>query len=295
MRIVTAVGATPNRVQVIYEFLARGPEAGIDRDRLAALIAPASLARKENAGEDNAFSDCIGAGTELGLFRREEDRILISGERTPNIAPAEEFVVRVRRALLSPDVSTLTPEGSFAGSVAWMLCQDPHVGLGAKDAQGPIAMFREQVGQDGPDYDLGSTATYQQAVYWARYLGFVSKLKVKENTLVIPDPTQAILAQLDAVLPRAVEKPMVTFLADLAKVCPVLEGALGRTEVESRLPPRLQRESRVVSRSTALALSRLRKRGILAFSKLDDGQIVSCEGLQDDGRVTHVRRTEVLP
>ena len=69
MKAITLVGATPNRIVILYDVLAEAGPEGIDRDRLSALIGPSNLARSAGAGEDNAFTDCLNAGEELGVFQ----------------------------------------------------------------------------------------------------------------------------------------------------------------------------------------------------------------------------------
>jgi hypothetical protein len=291
MKVVTAVGATPNRMRILYEFLAHSGEKGAERSKLAALLAPTSLAGKEDAGEDNAFADCLSAGDELRIFRREDDRILlVQAPQRPELE--EAFREQVERGLLPTGRSEGEVDGAFAGAVSWMLCQDPSQGLRWSGSPGAITVLRTQIGEDGPNYDLTNDSRFQQAAYWARFLGFVSRLKLKGEDIVVPDPTRAIERLLDAALPRGVEKPVAAFMVDLARLCPVLEGGRARIEFEERLPPGMRREDRVLSASTALALLRLKNRGSLAFRRLDDGQVFQAEGLGDDGRVTHVRRVE---
>lgn len=69
MKAITSVGATPNRIEILYEVLADAEPEGLDRETLSAFIGPSNLARSADAGEDNAFADCLSAGEELGLFQ----------------------------------------------------------------------------------------------------------------------------------------------------------------------------------------------------------------------------------
>ena len=152
-------------------------------------------------------------------------------------------------------------------------------------------MLRLQQFRPGVTADFGMTndSRYQQAVYWARALGFVSRSNLGEE-VVIPDPTCAIERRLDALLPGDTEKLLSAFLAELADRCPVFEGGIVRTEVEAMFRPELHRDAGSVSPSTALALHRLKMRGLIDLRRLDDGRVLFVEGLLDDGRVSHIRR-----
>lgn len=286
MRAITLVGATPNRLAALYRHLAEEGDEGQDRSRLAALIGPSSLARNEDAGEDNAFADCLAVGSDLGIFRVEPNSVRLA---LPKASMAGSFEDELARRLVDGVTSATAPEGAVAGAIAWMLLQDPQVPL-KWSGSGAVMVLKQQV-RPGVTADFGMTndSRFQQAVYWARALGFVTRSSVGEE-VVIPDPTRAIERRLDAVLPKGSEKLLSTFLAELADRCPVFEGGAVRTEVEGLMRSELQRDVGAVSKSTALALHRLRLRGLIDVRRLDDGRILFVEGLLDDGRVSHIKR-----
>ncbi|MBF9235117.1 protein DpdG [Microvirga alba] len=281
------VGATPNRLSALYCHLAEEGEEGQERTRLTSLVGPTSLARSEEAGEDNAFTDCLAVGSDLGLFVVDGDIIRLMSP--PMGDKGDAFRAELAARLVDHVASATTPEGAVAGAIAWMLCQDPRAPL--KWTGSASVMLRKQQFRPEVTADFGMTndSRFQQAVYWARALGFVTRTNLGEE-LVIPDPTCAIEHRLDKLLPHGTEKLLSSFLAELADCCPVFEGGSVRTQVEDLLRPELRRESGNVSASTTLALHRLKQRGVIDLRRLDDGRVLFVEGLLDDGRVSHIRR-----
>lgn len=287
IRAITLVGATPNRLSALYSHLAEEGEQGQERTRLASLVGPTSLAKSDEAGEDNAFIDCLAVGSDLGLLVVDGDTIRLTSP--PSGGKVNAFAEELAARLVDQVASATTPDGAVAGAIAWMLCQDPRTPL--KWTGSASVMLRKQQFRPDVAADFGMTndSRFQQAVYWARALGFVTRTNLGEE-MVVPDPTRAIERRLDKLLPHGTEKLLSLFLAELADGCPVFEGGSVRTEVEDLLRPELRREPGNVSVSTALALHRLKQRGVIDLRRLDDGRVLFVEGLLDDGRVSHIRR-----
>lgn len=134
------------------------------------------------------------------------------------------------------------------------------------------------------DFGITNDSRYQQAVYWARALGYVDRTPLPEDG-VIPDPTPVIQRRLPTLLVKGRERPIRGFLSDLSLSCPVLDGGHLRTEVDAACG--ITREPFVLSPSLSLALLRLKHRGTLSLSYLDDAEAVFIDGL-DGGRASHV-------
>ena len=293
MRAITLVGATPNRLCVLYRHLAGEEGRAQDRSRLAALIGPKSLAASDDAGEDNAFADCLAVGRDLGLFLEDGDIVRLADPSSAEEV-ADSFESELATRLVDKVSSASRPESAVAGAIAWMLCQNPRTPL-KWTGSSSLNLRRTQFREDAQaDFGMTNDSRFQQAVYWARALGFVTRSNLK-GEVVIPDPTRAISLRLDAVLPLGEERLVSAFLSDLASCCPVFDGGSVRTEVEDMLTPKLQQDSGTVSPSTALALHRLRLRGAIDLKRRDDGQVLFVEGALDDGRVSHISRSQRLP
>ncbi len=285
MKAITAVGATPQRMEILYSILREAGAEGEERAWLGALLGPPSLARDPNeSGEDNALTDCLLLAQEMGLVKAEGDRITLVAPDGPS-----SFLRIAGTQMVDRVVSAEPVEGWVAGAIAWMLRQDPREPL-PWSGSAAVSRLQAQLGSPLP-YGLTNDSRMQQAVYWARALGFVTRLNLLKTEVVVPDPTEALLQRLDPVLPKGHQMTMPAFLGALARLCPVFDGGDVAREVAARagvvVPPN------VVSPALALALLRLKSRGELQFQYFDDAEVVEAEGLLDDGRVTHVSRAQL--
>jgi hypothetical protein len=285
VKAITAVGATPQRMEILYSILREAGPEGEERPRLSALLGPPSLARDgAEPGEDNALADCLALGQEMDLLKAEDDRVALTAPDGPSA-----FLEVAGRKMVDRVTSAAAVEGWVAGAIAWMLQQDPRDPL-VWTGSGAVNRLQAQIGAPLP-YGLTNDSRMQQAVYWARALGFVTRLNLKGTEVVLPDPTVALAQRLDAVLPRGHEATARAFLSGLARACPVLDGGSVHREVAARAGT--AKPANVVSPPLALAFLRLKQRGELQFQYLDDADVVEVEGLLTDGRVTHVSRPQV--
>jgi hypothetical protein len=270
-------------MSILFDVLREAGDEGEDRDKLAAVVGPPSLAKSDDADEDNAFIDCLALGQDLGVFLADQDRVRLA---EPVRASGDGFL-KIAVRLMVDEVETAVPaQGWVAGAIAWMLCQDP---LDPLPWTGSGAATRI-LNQLGPQNVYGMTNTsprFQQAVYWARALGFVTRMNLREE-VVVPDPTAALLARLDTVLPAGGETTLATFISDLGRLCPVFDGGVVRREVANRIGAAL--DEKATSPSLALALHRAKQRGELHFKMLSDAEVVFVPGMLGDGRVSHVSR-----
>ncbi len=279
MKAITSVGATPHRVRLLYDFMKGVGTAGESRERLASLFAPPTLSTKSEPGDNNAFADSLNAGEEMGLFRIEAGVV-----RLGDGVAAVTFLDAADQRLVVEAESADQPSGWCAAAVAWMLTADPTDPLPWSDSSA-MTRLRTQTNPEGA-WGMTNNSRFQQAVYWARFLGYAARSTFGAD-VVIPDPTPAISRRIQALLPEGEERPLPLFLADLGRACPVLDGGHIRLEVEGACG--VERRPSTPSRSMALALGRLRQRGVLAFRDLADGTSVFADGLPE-GRATHVTR-----
>lgn len=278
MRAITQVGATPNRVAIIYDVLADAGPNGLDRMALEELITPPSLAENPEAGVDNAFRQSLSAGEDLGLFQVEAGKV-----RLVDLG-GTKFLAAVEARAIDQPASAIQPDGWLAGAVSWILCQDPRRPLPFGESSAVNRLGVDMAG--GTDFGMTNNSRWHMVVYWSRALGYVERVATPDE-MVVPDPTRALAKRLTRLLPAGMQRPLPGLLAELAVDCPVLDGGRLRREVESLA--RIAREPNVASASLALALLRLKARGMLEFASLSDGLPVFIDGLPD-GRATHVIR-----
>jgi hypothetical protein len=270
-------------MQILYSILREAGPEGEERGHLAALLGPNSLAKNtEDPGEDNALSDCLALGQDMGVIKAEGDRIALVDVTGPTT-----FLALAGQNMVDRVTSAEPVEGWVAGAIAWMLHQDPREPL-PWSGSGAVSRLQAQLGVPLP-YGITNDSRLQNAVYWARALGFVTRLKLREE-VVVPDPTQALKQRLDHVLARGQQVTMPAFLAALSRACPVFEGGTVRREVAMRA--RVEASANVVSSSLTLALLRLRQHKELDFHYFDDADIVEIEGVSNNGRVTHISRPQ---
>ena len=285
MKAITAVGATPQRMEVLYTILREAGVDGEERERLGNLLGPASLAKDQaDPGEDNALVDCLSLGHEMGLIREENGRVSLTMIEGPS-----SFLDIAGRQMVDQVTSSVPTEGWVAGAVAWMLRQDPRNPLPWKDS-GAATRLQSQLGSP-PPFGLTNDSRIQQAVYWARALGFVTRWNIAKQEVIVSDPTEAVSQRLNNLLPRGQQITMPVFLASLGRACPVLDGGSVHREVVTRASQTLNANK--ISGSLSLALLRLKQRGELQFHYFDDAEVVEAEGLLADGRVTHISRLQV--
>jgi hypothetical protein len=279
LKAITQVGATPNRVAIIYDVLVDAGPDGLERAALEALITPSTLADDPEPGVDNAFRQSLSTGEDLGLFQLEAGRVRL-------VDPTgHDFLTAVEARVIDQPASAILPAGWLAGTIGWILCQDPRRPLPFGQSS-TVNRLRSDMGVGGHEFGMTSNPPWHMVVYWSRALGYVERMPTPEE-VVVPDPTRALTRRLQRLLPIGLQRPLPGLLADLSIDCPVLDGGRLRREVETLA--NLTREPNVVSASLALALVRLKTRGMLEFVSLSDGQAMFVEGLPD-GRATHVMR-----
>jgi hypothetical protein len=279
LRAITQVGATPNRVAIIYEVLADAGPEGLERAALEALITPSTLADEPEPGVDNAFRQSLSTGEDLGLFLLEAGRVRLVDPSYPS------FLAAVEARVIDQPTSAVQPNGWLAGAISWILCQDPRRPLPFGQSSA-VNRLRTDMGAGGPEFGMTSNPPWHMVVYWSRMLGYVERMPIPDE-VVVPDPTRAVARRLKNLLSPGIQRPLPALLADLALDCPVLDGGRLRREVEALA--KVTRDPNVASASLALALVRLKARGMLVFASLSDGQAMFVEGLPD-GRATHVMR-----
>lgn len=266
MKGITLLGATPNRVAIIYDLVRVAGTEGVERETLEALATPTSLTDDPEAGVDNAFRQSLNTAEDIGLIRKDGGRLYINEEQsTPFIAAIE------RRTIIDP-VTILEPKGWLGGIISWILCQDP---LDPLPFGGSVATSRLDSQMKSINFEInGIMSRWQNAFYWARALGYVERAPIAGD-MVVPDPTRAISRLLGGVLKPGVQTPLRKLLADLAERSPVLDGGRLRREVENAA--KINHEANEISASMALALVRLRQRGEIELVESSDADRITVD------------------
>lgn len=287
MSVISTVEAVPGRLRIIFAYLADKGAMGERSEVLSSLIAPVGLGRRE---ESQLYPSTLAAAKALGLLVEQDGRVALVD--CPTKAELEYrgsdalFRERIELLLLGSTAIRDSEYGVVARALAWLLMQSPYTPLDFSVNQ--KGQLQKQLDSDGSVYGLGNTSSFQNLVYWARYLGYCDLVGLRKGTSVVPNPTRAILALLDKVLPRGTRLTIQTFLNALAHCTPVLEGGEVRAEVEAR--SKVVRGPQELSPATSLALARLNKSQHIKLDSLSDADVYILDLGDETARLTHVSR-----
>src|SRR5262249_44699931 len=136
-------------------------------------------------------------------------------------------------------------------------------------------------------FDIGAKERWQNAVHWARWLGYVSRVNLGKHDMVASDPTAALCRHLSCILANKPPRPVGVVLDEVAaRVC-VFEGGRARDEIEAKLRTDNPRGNQELSPATTFALARLQTQGVLHAEIFDDAIAWTAVGLPR-GRLTHL-------
>lgn len=294
MSIVTTFEAVPSRLLSIYTAVAE-VENGVLTEHLASWATPPSLSRRggedEDGGSTNLLKASLTEARRLGLVGEKDGRLFVpdaarsKGGRNADLEA--HFLSYLRETLFDPERAANAGQTGVLIALAWFLTKSPLQPVGFSDA--PQNQLRNDLGQFAEKAELGSTSSFQNLLYWARFLGFATVVGDAVGRRAFPDPTRAISAVLDRVLPDNNWLDIDVFLTRLAAIYPVLEGGSVREEVEANrtVPPANDGSLSVAS---SLALQRLADRNSIALDVVADAKARILDFGGSNKRVSRVRR-----
>ncbi|TBO29288.1 hypothetical protein EYS42_12825 [Aquabacterium lacunae] len=180
-----------------------------------------------------------------------------------------DFLSRVREVIFDPQRAAAAGQAGVLYALAWFLTKNPLQPVSFSDA--PQEQLRKDLGEFAAKADLGSTSSFQNLLYWARYLGFATVAGDGGTRRAFPDPTRAIGTVLDQILVINEWIEIDVFLSRLAGIYPVLEGGVVREELESMRSAPPATDDRL-SIASSLALQRLVDRGSILLDTLADAK-----------------------
>lgn len=294
MSIVNTFEAVPSRLLSIYAAVA-DVENGVLSEHLASWATPPSLSRRggedEEGGSTNLLKASLAEARRLGLVEEKDGRLFVPdaargmGGRTANLEA--HLLSYLRETLFDPERAASTGQTGVLIALAWFLTKSPLQPVSFSDA--PQNQLQRDLGQFAEKAELGNTSSFQNLLYWARFLGFATVVGDAGSRRAFPDPSRAISAVLDRVLPDNNWVDMDVFLTRLAAIYPVLEGGSVREEVEasSTVPPANDGSLSVAS---SLALQRLADRGSISLDVVADAKARILDFGGSTKRVSRVRR-----
>jgi len=282
MSVLSIFEATPNRVRSLA--------------RLALHLAPTNReALRENLmpgkDDDAQFGQLMRETVRLGLLDERKGEVTLgAGIKEADIGDDRRFLNCVEAALLS-DVAESGENRTFRYALSWLLAQPSGQPIPWNSDQ--HLLMSEQM--DGPEgYDVTNEGRFAMLCYWARFLGFATRLECHGGNTVIPDPSEAITRHLSDVLSDTSRIAVARFLERVALICPVLEGGPIRREVEERF--REKRPAKQLSVATSLALWRLEERRLIKLDHVSDAETwmmptsIVAVGAGSNRLVSHIER-----
>lgn len=278
MSVVTTATAVPSRLLAIYGALC-GSESGEARAHLEAIATPPSLDRKggddEDQGEGNTtlFSHTLNEAKRLQMVHEADGQLTLSSEARGDWRKRDDtercFKQFLYRTLFDPHLAKKTQHTGWGLALSWFLSTSPLRPLSFSTA--PIDALKAEFGARYTETEITSNSSYQNFLYWARYLGFASIVGDQlGQRRVLADPTRAIERALPTIFAEARQMPADSFFIRLAQIYPVFETGSMREQLDGlRLTPPQDSERRVTI-ATSLALQRLVDRKRLLLSPIAD-------------------------
>ena len=293
MSVIGEFAVLPNRVEVVYRYL-QSQRDGEERKDLAALLSPPALQRTavddgEESGGNATVDQLLRACQKLGVTVSGEDgRIRVAAQlRTDRDDASPKLLRHLETVLLSPAAAADADQADFPRTLAWFLTEDPAVPLELGNVKNRV---EQQLGHD-VDVNLSNLSRFQNFVYWARYLGCAWRFQANREW-VVPDPTRILERHLPNLLVRGERLPLSQLLDRWRGSIPVLEGGEARIAVERSLRDEYRRPDGQLSRSTSLALVRLRDRGVIQLDALSDATSLLLDTWPAPMPVSHVTLME---
>lgn len=297
MSIVNTFEAVPSRLLSIYSAVAE-VENGVLSDHLASWATPPSLSRRggedEDGGSTNLLKASLAEARRLGLVEEKDGRLFVPdtargfGSRNANLEA--QLLIYLRETLFDPERAASTGQTGVLIALAWFLTKSPLQPVSFSDE--PQNQLQRDLGQFAEKAELGNKSSFQNLLYWARFLGFATVVGDAGSRRAFPDPSRAISAVLDRILPDNNWVDMDVFLTRLAAIYPVLEGGSVREEVEAnRTVPTASAGS--LSVASSLALQRLADRGSISLDVFADAKARILDFGGSTKRVSRVRRGTV--
>lgn len=250
MNIYTNYGAVPSRLLALASLLLKmGP---LPREEARALLHPLPL----RGGTQ--FNEIVEAATECGLVTAEGAMLALTEPIVKAVASTRDGLEKLMPAFMGRLVLCASVKGKdnrFARICAWVLMH-PLDGV-----PGTHEKLKDQFKQDGFDrqsYYLNDNAAWDMVFYWMRYLGLISRLSSEGVQGIVPDPTRFLDWHLGEIFSSVGDgKPLEAqaFVANVARVCPVLDGGGVWCQVQAISPPSWGPDK--LSPSLSLAMQRL--------------------------------------
>lgn len=280
----------PSALVTIVRYLATQPGHKDHVDRLAAVVAPITLA---GADPQRDIMKNLAAAQELGLIEQRGDELLLEVATQAAVAEGgQSALMKVLRDRVFDESLNSAPWRSQAGArdltnaLSWFLTFPPSNAPTQMDGESSFSANTLQTrdfgprqnedDEDGPSsWPIGNLNRWNTFRRWACSLGFAW---ANPNGRLVPDPTVAIRDYLPAVFDGHPELSAREFVDRLASSVPVVDGGRYREFVVSNWQ-RDASESRGLTVPLTDALERLVTEGSIFFDdRADAARVAKADG-----------------
>jgi len=270
MNIASKSTATPNRVEILLEFI-KDEKKQYTKKELQELFSPQS---------DSVFKDNFSILDSLQLIKIENDIVNL------NIEKFKYSIVEVIKNAIFND--EFVYKDNFVYALAWLMIQDSDSIIGLDFSAQVNNIIMEDLNKNFSELDLTSNASWQNFYYWCSYLGFATKSFISKKSYIIPDPTDAIAYELGLIFNEKKELTIDGFLKKLALKIPVLEFGSARIKIMENTREGLSLTENQISFATSLALLRLEARGIIKLKQKSDAYSMSLSNSNEKRIISHI-------
>lgn len=270
MNIASKSTATPNRVEMLLEFI-KSENKEYTKKELQELFSPQS---------DSVFKDNFSALDSLELITIEndvvklniEDKKLTSYQILKNSIFNDEFMYK----------------DNFVYALSWLMIQDSS-SIEKLEWSGQVnTLITKDLNNSFSELDLTSNPPWQNFYYWCKYLGFADKSFIGKNTYIMPDPTESISNELKFIFKETSELKINDFFRRLSLKIPVLEFGSARNKVLECVREGLSLSENQLSYATSLALLRLEERQVIKLEQKSDADSMTLKSLNNNKIISHI-------
>jgi hypothetical protein len=305
MSVINSLVAQPNRVVIASEFVHGFGEKGAsmaDLEKMLSPLPPQQSPADEAGDGDERSGSSIGMGVlnellRLKIVERMDDDQVRIGAPLASDPRKGDWAGRLQDYLF-PMLTASEParehgQGGLPDALCWLLQQSPTEPLGFSVGKHYNILVAQMVDGDPLCSSIAVDARYQNVIYWARYLGLVERISIKQAAeMVIADPTRAIAQRLSTIFGKDRQLTPQTFRQRLAAQIPVLDGGAVWQEVQGRLKAPMQAKDKHFSGATSLALLRLQRAGKIQLEGLSDASSWMLEVGRETKSISHITYLE---
>lgn len=305
MSVITNLVAQPNRVIIASEFVHGFGEKGAsmaDLEKMLSPLPPQQSPADEAADSDERSGSSIGLGVLNELLRlriaerTDDDQVRICAPLASDPRKAD-WVGRLQDYLF-PLLTASEParehgQGGLPDALCWLLQQSPTESLGFSAGKHYNILVGQMAEGDPLCSSIAVDARYQNVIYWARYLGLVERISIKQAAeMVIADPTRAIGQRLPAIFGTDRQLTLQTFRQRLGAQIPVLDGGEVWQDIQGRLKEPMHAKDKHISGASSLALLRLQRAGKIQLEGLSDAASWVLEVGRETKPISHITYLE---